>query len=73
MSIECVYKCNICLNKIENPINSFGVNFLSNERKLFSLCGYGGTQEVHICFSCAGQLQNQLAMIDSMEEYWTNR
>ncbi len=53
-----VYTCDICRDPLNNPSNSFGLNF--SGMKAFTLGGYGCTDGIHICYSCARQLAAQL-------------
>ena len=52
------YRCNICDELIDNPNQSFGINFKSPI--LFNLGGYGSTDHIHICYRCARQLKSHL-------------
>jgi hypothetical protein len=54
MGAKKVYTCNICQDNIVNPSDLFGVVFSSI--KIFSLGGYGSTDGIHICYTCARQL-----------------
>jgi len=52
------YICNICQDKIEIEMQSFGLCF--SGLKTFTLGGYGCTEGTHICYGCAVQLYNHL-------------
>jgi len=58
MGMKKIYTCNICRDTIENPNQSFGVNFsnLTN----FTFGGHGSTDGIHICYRCARQLKECL-------------
>jgi len=58
MNMKRLYTCNICIENIESPIDSFGVCFQNS--KNFTLGGHGATDGIHICYSCAKQLQEHL-------------
>ena len=59
MSMEKIYLCNVCKDKIETPQDSFGLHFI--DLKHFTLGGYGCTDGTHICYGCAKQLAEQLS------------
>ena len=59
MSMEKIYKCNICREILKNPVHSYGVNFSNLDK--FTLGGYQSTDGQHICFDCAVQLRIHLS------------
>jgi hypothetical protein len=65
MSMEKIYSCDICRDRIKNPNLSFGVNF--SNMKEFTLGGNGCTEGVHICYSCARQLIEHLNHVQIMK------
>ncbi len=58
MSVKKIYTCDVCKDKIEDPVKSFGLHFRG--MKTFSLGGYGCTEGAHICYGCAKQLYYHL-------------
>ena len=58
MGMKRIYTCNICRERIDNPVESFGVYFTNLHD--FTLGAYGCTDGVHICYRCAKQLQIHL-------------
>jgi len=53
-----IYTCDICRDTVKNINNLYGIKF--SDMWQFSVCGYGSTDGVHICFDCAKQLREQL-------------
>ena len=66
MSATKVYTCDICREKIKKPEESYGLNFTGLLR--FKIDNYLTTEGAHICFGCARQLKEQLALIAIPEE-----
>jgi len=56
--VKKIYSCNICRDKIEVPVQSFGLNF--SGLKTFTLGSYACTEGTHICYGCALQLYTHL-------------
>ena len=56
--VKKIYSCDLCKDKIENPVQSFGLHF--SGVKIFTMGGYACTEGTHICYRCATQLYNHL-------------
>jgi len=51
------YKCSICNEKIELPSDCFGLTFSTLSKFTFST--YDKTDNIHICYNCAVQMQTE--------------
>ena len=54
MTIERIYSCNTCNNRIVDKTQMFGLKF--SDLKSFTLGDYNCTEGMHICYGCARQL-----------------
>lgn len=59
MTVKKTYSCDICKDRIEIPVQSFGLHF--SGMKTFTLGGYACTEGTHICYDCARQLYTHLS------------
>jgi len=66
MGMKKIYSCNICMDEIEKPNESFGLHF--SNLKEFTLGGYACTEGVHICYECARQLADHLGSNEIKKE-----